>query len=269
MFQEIIPHLIPLLGAGLLAGFLAGLLGIGGGVVTIPVLFVVFEPLGVPIEWRMHVAIATSLAVIMATNLSSALAHHRKAAVDVAILKQWWLFIALGAFAGSIFAKQLKTSELVYVFAAFATLLAIKMLLPMDRMRFGSTIPKGMWQYLHSGIIGFVSAIMGIGGGNLSVPYLTLYGMHIHRAVGTASVIGLIIALVGSVGYMMSGQNIAALPNGTLGLVNLPSAFVIASASVIMAPIGAKVAHQIPKTILSAIFGVFLVLAVVRMITSV
>jgi uncharacterized membrane protein YfcA len=266
MFFDLI---LPLLAAGALAGFLAGLLGIGGGVVTIPALFIALAGLDVPLEWRMHTSIATSLVIIVATNISSVYAHHKKQGVDWSIVKDWWLAIAVGAVLGTMFAKTLKTQELVYIFAGLAGLLALKMLLPVDRWKLGDALPCGIHRFSSPGLIGFFSAVMGIGGGSFSVPYMTLYGVPIHRAVGTASLAGLVISLAGGFGYLVGGLGVEGLPSTNIGFVNWPSALIVAVASVSLAPVGAKVAHMLPKKILSIAFGIFLILATIRLLTAV
>jgi len=267
--MEIIDHMPALLAAGAIAGFLAGLLGIGGGVVTIPALFIVFGEIGVPLEWRMHAAIGTSLAIIVATNLSSVYAHHKKGGVDWTVVKSWWFFMATGAVAGSLFAKHLKTAELIYFFAGLVALLAFKMLLPLDRYKLGTKLPSGSFRFISPGIIGFFSAVMGIGGGSFSVPYLTLYSVPIHRAVGTASLAGLVISVSGGFGYLFGGLDVAGLPANMAGFIHVPSVVVVAIAAVLLAPLGAKAAHALPKTLLSIAFGVFLIAAAVRLLSAV
>jgi uncharacterized membrane protein YfcA len=267
--ETVLDQLLPLLAAGAVAGFLAGLLGIGGGIVTIPVLFVVFNNLDVPIEWRMHAAIATSLAVIVATNISSVRSHHKKGGVDWAIVKDWWLVIAVGAVLGSFFATTLKTAELVYFFATLAGFLAVKMLLSFEKWKLGTTLPGGIFRYSNPGLIGFFSAVMGIGGGSFSVPYMTLYNIPIHRAVGTASLIGLVISVSGGAGYLIGGWGIPNMPTGMIGFIHGPSAVVVAFAAVLTAPLGAKMAHKIPQAALSILFGVFLIVATLRLINAV
>lgn len=267
--EEILVTLTYLVGAGLVAGFLAGLLGIGGGIVTIPVLFVLFEKIETPLEWRMHAAIATSLAIIVATNISSAWAHHKKGSVDWDTVKTWWLVVAIGAVLGSMFATTLKTAELVYFFATLAAFLAVKMLLPFEKWTLGTQLPSGFFRYVNPTIIGFFSAVMGIGGGSFSVPYMTIYSVPIHRAVGTSTLIGLVISISGGLGYLMGGLTIQGLPSGSVGFIHLPYAFGIAIAAVFTAPLGAKVAHKLPRTALSVLFGVFLIGATLRLVNAV
>lgn len=267
--MDIILEWLPLLIAGGVAGFLAGLLGIGGGIVTIPVLFIVFEGFDVPFEWRMHAAIATSLAIIVATNSSSAWAHNKKGAVEWDVVKAWWLPIVIGAVAGSKFATYLKTTELVYFFATLAAFLAIKMLLPFDKWTLGTTLPGGIFKPLNPALIGFFSAVMGIGGGSFSVPYMTLYSTPIHRAVATASVIGLILSIAGAIGYLIGGSEISGMPDGMIGFIHVPSAIAVSAIAILTAPLGAKTAHKLPKKVLSIFFGLFLIVATLRLINAV
>ncbi|NVJ98086.1 MAG: sulfite exporter TauE/SafE family protein [Alphaproteobacteria bacterium] len=267
--EDLIVYALPLIGAGLVAGFMAGLLGVGGGMVTIPPLFLALGQLGVPLEWRMHVAVATSLTVIIATNMSSVWAHNRKGGVDWGIVKDWWWAVALGSLAGTFLAKGLKTVELVYFFAFMAALVAIKMFLPFDRLSLGKELPRGVFRMLNPGLIGFFSAVMGIGGGSFSVPYMTLYSVPIHRAVGTAALVGLVISVSAGIGYLVGGWGLDGLPAGMAGFIHMPSVLVVALASVTMAPVGAKVAHRLPKAALSIVFGMFLVLATVRLVSAV
>jgi len=250
------------------AGFLAGLLGIGGGIVTIPVLFLALRAIGMPEAYLMHIAIATSLVAIIFTNMSSVFAHHRKGAVDWAVVRDWWWVVMAGSVAGSQFATTLKTDELVYFFAALSFLVAFKMLLPTDRLTFGTSLPAGASRFLPPGLIGFFSAIMGIGGGSFSVPYMTFYSVPIHRAVGTASLLGLVISIAAGAGYLVGGWHVDDLPARMAGFIHLPSVLIVALAAVLMAPIGAKVAHRLPRTALSVVFGLFLIVATVRMITA-
>jgi len=267
--MDILVHLPALLFAGAIAGFLAGLLGIGGGVVTIPALFLVFGEVGIPHEWRMHAAIGTSLAVIVATNISSVYAHHKKGGVDWHIIKDWWVFVAIGALAGSLFAKGLKTDELIYFFATLIALLAVKMFIPIDKFKLGTDLPLGMKRFISPALIGFFSAVMGIGGGSFSVPYLTLYSVPIHRAVGTAALAGLVISVSGGLGYLFGGWSVEGLPSGMAGFIHIPSMIVVAIAAVSLAPLGARAAHALPKAALSIVFGVFLIAAAARMLSAV
>jgi len=268
MIAEFLPVILALVAAGLVAGFMAGLLGIGGGVVTIPALYTVFEILDYSPDWRMHMAVATSLTIIIATNTSSVRAHHKRGGVDWTIVKSWWIWLTLGALLGAGFAKQLKTDELIYFFASLIVLLAIKMLLPIDKIKLGDVLPKGILRYISPSLIGFFSSVMGIGGGSFSVPYLTLYSVPIHRAVGTAALAGFVISVAGGVGFIITGFGVEGLPAANIGFINVPAAIIVAIASVVMAPVGAMAAHKLSKRMLSIIFGFFLVMAAIRLLAA-
>ncbi len=260
------PYLLLLLAAGALAGFLAGLLGIGGGIVMTPVLFIVLERLSVPETWHMHVTVATSLAVIVPTGLVSARAHFRRGSTDASLLKRWLPWILLGAASGAVLARALSSATLADIFGVIAALLGLKMLLPLDDLRLGARIPHGIWTLASPFLIALVSAMMGIGGATFSVPYMTLFGLPIHRAVGTAAAIGAAIATAGVASYVLGGWRIAELAEATgyLGFVHWPTALVMAPAAMLAAPWGAKAAHALPHRALSAVFGIFLLLAAAR-----
>ncbi len=266
---DLLPMLFLLVAAGALAGFIAGLLGVGGGIVTIPVLFLMFEAMDIGGAWRMHMAVATSLAIIITTNISSVRAHHRKGGVVWMVVKKWWVPLVLGSVLGTMFAKQLKTEELVYFFVALAVIMGIKMLLPLENKTLGKQLPDGLKTYVSPAVIGFFSTIMGIGGGSFSVPYLTLYSVPIHRAVGTASLAGLVISIAGGISYLIGGLNIEGLPEYSLGFIYTPAFVIVAPIAMLMAPVGANVAHRIPQRALSITFGLFLIIATSRMLYAV
>jgi uncharacterized membrane protein YfcA len=251
--------------SGLLAGFVAGLLGVGGGIVTVPVLEYSLRFAGVPEEYRMHVAVATSLAAIMPTAISSARSHHARGAVDWALAKRWALPMLLAAFAGSLLASQAPLAVLAGVFGGVALLIALKMLLPLDELRFAQAVPQGVGGGAIAALIGGVSAVMGIGGGTLTVPTLNLCGYPIHRAVGTASVFGLVISVPGTVGYLLAEPPVL-LPWATVGFVSLAGLALIAPGSMLTATLGARVAHALSRRRLAQAFGVFLLFVGSRMV---
>lgn len=264
--ENIIPLALPLIIAGLFAGFMAGLLGVGGGLITVPILFLTFSSLAIGGEWAMHMAVATSLAIIIPTSIASARTHHKKGGIDGAVVRQWWLFIVIFAALGAQFAEGLKTETLVIFFACLTLLMGLKMILPLDDVRLQDRLPVSFARFIAPSFIGFFSAVMGIGGGLFSVPYLTLFGVPVRRAVGTAALIGLFISVMGALGFVYAGFSNAALPEWTLGFIYLPAWAIVAPLSVAMAPLGAMVAHRIPKRSLSIIFGGFLLVSTGRMI---
>lgn len=251
---------------GAVGGLLAGLLGVGGGIVIVPVLDLVLASMGVEPAVRMHVAVATSLATIIPTAISSSRAHHAKGAVDMAQLKRWGVAIFLGAIAGVLIASRVTGDVLSAVFGVVALLVAIKMLLPLEGRHIAEAIPGGPGGQLLPFAIGGFSSMMGIGGGTLSVPTMTLFNFPIHRAVGTAALFGLLISVPATIAFIVTGWNVPCLPTGSLGYVNLIGLAIIAPVSYFAAPWGARLAHSLSKRHLSILFGLFLAVVSARML---
>jgi len=264
--EEVVILVIAMLAAGVLGGVLAGLLGVGGGIVMVPVLELVLELLGVPADYRMHMAVATSLAVIIPTSVSSARAHHKRGAVDVELAKRWVPFIALGAIIGVLIASQVSGPTLTAVFGVIALLVAAKMALPLDQKTITSEVPKAAATAFIPMSIGTISSMMGIGGGTLTVPTLTLMGETIHRAVGTSALFGLLISIPGTIGFIVLGWGNEQLPPGSLGFVNMIGFALIAPTTVLAAPLGARLAHALSRRKLSLLFGLFLMIVASRML---
>lgn len=251
--------------AGLVAGLIAGLLGVGGGIVLVPVLDMALRRGGFPAEWCMHVAVATSLAAIVPTAISSSRAHHQRGGIDWSLVRAWAPGMMLGGLAGSLLASRVPDAALTTVFAVVAALAALKMFLPLDHLRLAERVPKGLPGNLIALTIGGVSSMMGIGGGTLSVPTMTMTGGPIHTAVGTAAFFGLLLAVPGTVGYLLAAS-VPALPGLTLGLVSFAALLVVAPLSMLTAPLGARLAHALERRTLSRLFGVFLGLVALRML---
>ena len=251
---------------GAISGVLAGLLGVGGGIVVVPILELVLTALGVDPSVRMHVTVATSLATIIPTSISSSRAHHAKGAVDLQQLRRWGVAIFLGAVAGVLLASRVSGNVLTMVFGTVALIVAIKMLLPLEGKHIAERLPGGVSGQLLPVMIGGVSSMMGIGGGTLSVPIMTLFNFPIHRAVGTASLFGLLISVPATIGFIVTGWGHEGLPPGSLGYVNLIGFAIIAPVSYYAAPWGAKLAHALSKRQLSVMFGVFLSIVAARML---
>jgi uncharacterized membrane protein YfcA len=262
---ELWPLIAVLAASGLVAGFAAGLLGVGGGIVTVPVLEYSLRFAGVPEEYRMHVAVATSLAAIIPTALSSARSHHARGAVDWDLARRWSLPLVLAAFAGSLLASRAPLAVLAGIFGTVALLIALKMLLPLDHWRVWQQVPRGLGGGAMAAVIGAVSAVMGIGGGTLAVPTLNLCGYPIHRAVGTAAFFGLLISVPGTLGYLLARPPVA-LPWLTVGFVSLAGLVVIAPGAMLTATLGARVAHALSRRRLAQAFGVFLLFVGTRMV---
>ena len=252
---------VAMLATGCVAGVMAGLFGIGGGIVIVPVLEFSLGLVGVDPAIRMHVAVATSLATIIPTSISSARAHHQRQAVDMTIVKRWAVFVLIGALAGAWIASQVHSRVLAIVFATLALLVALKMIQFPTSRNLTEDVPKGPLVAVIPAAIGCLSSMMGIGGGTFSVMTLTMFNQPIHRAVGTAALLGLVISLPATIGFVAAGWNDVRVPPGSFGYVSLIGLALIAPATVLTAPIGAKIAHSFSEKKLSVFFGVFLVAA--------
>ncbi|CDK99941.1 conserved membrane protein of unknown function [Magnetospirillum gryphiswaldense MSR-1 v2] len=263
--DQVLPLAIALPLVGIAAGLIAGLLGVGGGIVIVPVLYHVFTVLGLDEAIRMHVAVGTSLATIIATSTSSWRSHARKGAVDRDLLRSWGPFILVGVAIGSLAAGWVKGPVLTGIFAGFALLVSLHMAFGRPEWRLGHSLPTGAAKAGLAALIGGCSAMMGIGGGTFAVPTLTLFGTPIHRAVGTASAIGLIIGIPGTIGFILTGWNAAQLPPFSLGYVNLLGVAAILPTSMAAAPWGARLAHSLDTRLLRRAFAVFLFLTSLRM----
>lgn len=263
---ELVLLAIAMLLTGAVGGLLAGLLGIGGGIVIVPVLDTVLSFYGTDPAIRMQVAVATSLATIVPTSISSSRAHHRRESVDIALVKRWAIFVLVGSVIGAYVASRVHSDVLSLVFAVMAFLIAIKLLLPLDGRRLANEVPRGPLMPLVPACIGGVSSMMGIGGGTFSVATLTLLNQPIHRAVGTAALFGLAISLPGTIGFMVTGFGDPRLPPYSVGFVNLVGFALISPATWLTAPLGAALAHRLTQRQLSIFFGIFLLLVSLRML---
>ncbi len=254
-----------MLATGAVGGVIAGLLGVGGGIVIVPVLELALGVAGVDAAIRMHVAVATSLATIIPTSISSARAHHRRGAVDLDLARRWGALVFAGAVLGTIIAAFVTSAVLALVFATVALLVAAKMILPLDHVTIAPELPRGVAAAPLPLATGTISSLMGIGGGTISVPLLSLFGYPIHRAVGTAAIFGLVIGIPGTIGYIVSGWGDPRLPAFSLGYVNLAGLLFIGPMTALTAPWGARIAHALSKRHLSLFFGAFLLLVSIRM----
>lgn len=271
MMEWITHNLATILGlaaTGMFAGILAGLLGVGGGIVIVPVLFFLFQSFGVSADSAMVVATATSLATIVPTSMSSIRSHHRKGNVDFSLLKRWAGMILLGVLAGSWLVTRVDGSWLTALFGVIATLSAINMLFRTGKSAIFGQLPGSLGQSVMGASIGFFSSMVGIGGGTISVPLLTLYNYPAHRAVGTAAAIGLIISLPGALTMLLLGTTPADAPAGTLGLVNLLGFLCIMPLTVLCAPIGVAIAQKLDAVKLKRVFAIVLLITGLRMLIA-
>lgn len=252
----------PLTIAGLLAlgsatGYAAGLLGIGGGMLMVPFLTMLFTERGFPPDRIVHIAIATSLATILFTSLSSVRAHHRRGAVLWPVVRWFAPGIVVGSLAGARIAGHLPTAWLAVLFACFVGFSATQMLL--DRKPAPTReLPRRAGMVAVGGVIGFLSSLVGAGGGFVSVPFMTWCNVRIHHAVATSAALGFPIALAGAIGYAAAGAHEAGLPPGNIGYINVPALSCIVAASVITAPLGARTAHALDVRSLKRVFALLL-----------
>ncbi|MEM1380026.1 MAG: sulfite exporter TauE/SafE family protein [Pseudomonadota bacterium] len=243
---------------GAAAGTIGGLFGIGGGILIVPVLYVLFTGGGADPEIAMKTAVGTSLATIIVTSARSIRAHHKRGAVDFSILRGWGPFIAGGAVLGAVAARVISGQVLVIVFALGAIAMGVQRLRPDDGGAKAIDF-SGALQRLLAVLTGFFSALMGIGGGVLGVMLLTLAGRPMHQAVGTASGFGMAIAIPGALGFVLVGMGQSTL-GGALGFVHGPAFLGIALGTLIFAPLGARLAHKLSAQRLSSIFGIYLLI---------
>ncbi len=254
--------LILLIGA--FAGVLAGLLGVGGGIVLVPAFFYAFSVLGFDSPQLMQLCLATSLATIIVTSIRSVLSHNKKGAVDWDILKSWAPGIVVGAVLGVVTAAALRSGALQAIFGMLAVIVGLYMTFGKAGWRLGAAMPQGVMRLVLSPVLGFLSVLMGIGGGSFGVPVMSLYSVPIHRAVATAAGFGVIIAVPAVIGFLMTP--IAVAPPLTFGSVNLVAFVLVIAMTLVTAPWGAALAHRLDAGPLKRVFGVFLILVALNML---
>ena len=255
--------------AGILAGLVAGLFGVGGGIVIVPVLYYVFTAFDVPEEVRMHVAVGTSLATIVVTSIRSVRSHLQSGAVDVPLLKSWILPITAGVVAGTAVADIIDGTALTLVFGSIALLVAANMAFAKSSWQLAADLPARPGRDAIGATIGFLSTLMGIGGGTFGNTVMTLCGRTIHQAVATSAGLGLIIAVPGALGFIISGWDETGTPPGSVGYVNFIAFACIVPATILMAPVGARLAHRLPQKTLKRGFALFLAIVAIRMLYGV
>jgi uncharacterized membrane protein YfcA len=266
---ELIVLAIAVLAAGVVTGLLAGLLGIGGAAVTVPVLYEVFRYLGVPDDIRMQLCVGTSLAVIVPVSLRSYFAHKAKTAVRSDVLKIWIIPVVVGVVCGAAVAYVAPSALFKLVFVIVGSAIGTKLILGREDWRIADRLPGKPVTIAVGYFIGLISSLMGIAGGSLSTLFLTLFGETIHVAVATSSGIGIWIAVPGMIGYMLAGwPQMALLPPLSIGYVSLIGLALFAPASVLAAPFGARLAHNMPRRKLEIAFACFLFAAAFRFLIS-
>ena len=266
---EIVLLALWIAGAGILVGILAGLFGIGGGAVIVPVLYEVFRALGVPEDVRMQVCIGTSLAIIVPTTVRSYIAHKKKGAVIPQVVRIWALPSIVGVALGSIIAHYAPAQLFKIVFVVFATLMALRMLFGTDRWKLGSELPGRAWLNFYGFLTGLVSSLVGVSGGTISNAVLTFYGRSMQQAVATSAGVGVPITIAGTIGYMLAGwPYMAQMPPLSIGFVSLIGFALMAPVSSYTASYGVRLAHWLPRRQLEIAFAIFLFLVALRFAVS-
>mgnify|MGYP001486030069 FL=1 len=241
-------------------GFVAGLFGIGGGLITVPFLYYIFGLLNVDPQYVMHLAVGTSFAIIIPTSIVSVLTHHKYKAVDFQIVKNYGVYVILGVIFGTIFAASLKTKSLVLFFSIVILLLGIYLILLKEREKNIIIEMKLYLKVILGFIVGFISAPMGIGGAVMNVPILKFFGYSINKSIGSAAAIGFLIALFGAIGFLISGSYLKTNLPLSIGFLNIPAFLIFIPITTFMARIGARTVHRIDKNKISKLFGIFLLI---------
>jgi uncharacterized protein len=273
---DLVELALMLVAVGALSGFFAGIFGIGGGAILVPVFYECFRLAGVPLEVRMPLCIGTSLAIIIPTSISSFRAHYKRGAVDMEILKLWWLAVVLGVIAGSVTARFAPERLFKIVFVCLAWSAATRLILSRENWKFGDEVPTGPLMRIYGFFIGLLSTLMGVGGGLFANLLMTFYSRPIHQAVATSSALAVLISIPGALGYVYAGwpaaarfPDVAALQAPfSLGYVSLIGALVVMPTTLLTAPLGVRAAHALSKRKLELAFGCYLFIVGGRFVIS-
>lgn len=265
-YSELFPFAAALLVTGALSGVFAGLLGIGGGGIIVPAIAVALAAMGFGGDVGQHVAVATSLAIIIPTGISSARSHYEKGALDLPTLKLWAPVIFVATLVGGLSAGAFSGKVLQAVLGFMALFIAANIFLPFQQRLMSGVNRSSTAHRVCAAVIGYLCALMGTGGGALSVPALSAFGLPMHTAVGTGAAIGVPLAVAGSLGFLISGWNAPGLPPLSAGYINLPALVLIGGVASLTAPLGAKLAHNLHANTLKKIFAVFLVVVGLSML---
>jgi uncharacterized membrane protein YfcA len=246
--------------AAIPVGFVAGLFGIGGGLITVPFLFYIFGKLGLDQAYIMHLAVGTSFAIIIPTSIVSVITHHKFKAVDFNIVKSYGVFVVLGVTFGTIYAATLKTESLVLFFSLVIFFLGFYLLFLKEKESKISIKIKLKYKFFFGFIVGFISAPMGIGGAIMNVPILKFFGYTINKAIGSSAAIGFLVSIFGSIGFLITGSYLQTNIPLSIGFLNIPAFLIFVPITMFMAQIGASTIHKIDKNKISVYFGIFLII---------
>jgi uncharacterized membrane protein YfcA len=274
--SEVLELAILLVAVGALAGFLAGVFGIGGGAILVPVFYECFRLAGVPLEVRMPLCVGTSLAIIIPTSIRSYRAHHARGAIDMEILRAWWLPVLIGVLAGSVIARYAPERLFKIVFLVVAWFAAARLLSAREDWKLGDDLPKGPLMRFFGLCVGLLATLMGVGGGLFANLLMTFYGRPIHQGVATSSALAVLISIPGAIGYVYAGWPVAAhYPDVAalqfpfaFGYVSLIGAVLVMPTSLLIAPLGVRAAHAMSKKTLERAFGSYMLIVGTRFAIS-
>ena len=256
--NQIIFIVTVLAASAVVTGFMAGFFGIGGGLIMVPILFYIFSFAGIEQSFIMHLAIGTSFSIIIPTSIISAVTHMKFKAVDLSVVKTFGVFVATGVVLGTIFAVNLKTSSLVLFFSIMTMLFAIYFLMTKEKINPSPRKIKLIYRVICGFLSGFLSAPMGIAGGVINTPILKMFGYPIKTAIGSSAAVGFLIALVGAIGFAVSGSYLNIKVPLSLGFINIPAFLIFVPITMFMAKIGAKTVHKFDKSLIGKLFGIYL-----------
>lgn len=266
--QELAVFALALAGAGVLSGLLAGILGIGGGAVLVPVFYQVFGLLGVDEAVRMHLSVGSSLAIIVPTSLRSFSGHYARGAVDMALLRSYVLAVPAGVVLASLTAAYISSEGLRIIFAVVVLIIGLRMLFDREHWRLGTQVPGNPARSIVGMLMGFLSTLMGIGGGVMNNTFMSLYGRPIHESVATSSGVGVLIAIPGTIGYIWAGWGNPLLPAASTGFINWIAVALVIPITIAVAPYGVRIAHALKKRQLELAFGIFCMIVSARFFAS-
>jgi uncharacterized protein len=254
--------------AGVFAGILAGLFGIGGGTVLVPAFYQVFGAINVPEDVRMHLALGSSMAIVVSTSIRSYTSHQKRGTPDTELLRSWLWAVPLGVLVAALIVSSISSFGLRFVFALVSVAVGLKLIFNRDSWRLGDRLPGNPARFIVGSFIGLVSTLMGIGGGVLNNTFMTLFGRPMHQAVGTSAGVGVLIAIPGLLGYLWAGWGKEGLPPFSTGFVNWMTVLLIIPLTLIVTPYGVRLAHALSKRTLERAFGIYMLVVAARFFWS-
>lgn len=267
-FNDLMTFALYLAIAGIIAGVLAGLFGIGGGTVLVPAFYQVFGAVHVPEDVRMHLALGSSMAIVVSTSLRSFMAHRKRGTPDIALLRSWVIAVPLGVLVATLVVSLISSFGLRLVFAVISVIVGLRLLFGKDSWRLGNDLPRNPSRFAVGSFIGLVSTLMGIGGGVLNNTFMTLFNRPMHQAVGTSAGVGVLIAIPGFFGYVWAGWDKAGLPPFSTGFVNWLTLLLIIPITLVVTPYGVRLAHALSKKTLEMTFGLYMLIVAGRFFWS-